>query len=490
MLEEHEGLEDHRPVIICPNNHTICFTCANVKLSDSGGDCIIKKCKSKVLETFPLDHSRLKDLRRYAEKPEMPSAELVLSPRPFATRSYCDIYTADMKERQVAVRVLGRLIDLDKHRGRLETEAKLAFGLNHPNILRLYGMTPSTELNISVVMEYADGGSLANECWLSKHKTDPDLVIRVSIGIVDGLQYLHSRNVAHRELKPSNILLVRPDMVPKISDFGLKKVIQMLVKRADMLGEPKYMAPEVFEEEMVRGFTADVYSLSVILYELFSGVAAETELGETIIEIIKAVLNGTRPKITTDMPKTLAKLIEKGWSGRPDERPDLEKFRDELLDMMTFLRLGNEDLTSCYANSLLQLFMAMDSNIFSGTDEFSSIIRRFISQESRDPKDRESSMKLREFVGGEYSSPSQQDVQEFYRDLLAIGNFPSEVSERWTFHQSNIISCLKCKTQTTCVDDKLNLFMASRLDDCLKMNFEDLFKSKCLTSCLKNCGSS
>jgi len=69
-------------------------------------------------------------------------------------------------------------------------------------------------------MEKADNGSLDKHMWTMERQC----AVRVCMGVVDGLDYVHSRRVAHRDLKPQNILMSGPEMTPKIADFGVSKV--------------------------------------------------------------------------------------------------------------------------------------------------------------------------------------------------------------------------------------------------------------------------
>ena len=99
----------------------------------------------------------------------------------------------------------------------------------------------------------------------------------MSIGICDGISYLHSKHIAHRDLKPENILVFETGngkFMPKIADFGTSKVIQTMVTNTSMAGTPKYAAPEILEKGRTYGASVDIYSLAMILFEIFSGEEA------------------------------------------------------------------------------------------------------------------------------------------------------------------------------------------------------------------------
>ncbi|CAG0905457.1 unnamed protein product [Cyprideis torosa] len=96
-----------------------------------------------------------------------------------------------------------------------------------------------------------------------------------------------------------------------------------------MTGTPKYCAPELLEEGLRYGTPVDVYSLSLILFELFTG--EDPFKGCTsVMQVLAAILRDQRPQIPSDFPEALKPLLEKGWSKNPLLRPPLTLFRDAL----------------------------------------------------------------------------------------------------------------------------------------------------------------
>ncbi len=148
--------------------------------------------------------------------------------------------------------------------------------------------------------------------------------------VVDGLAYLHSKRVAHRDLKPDNILLFGDALiVAKISDFGTSKVLQTMLTNTSMAGTPKYTAPELLEEGSHYGASADVFSLSMVLYELFTGKDPFPKCS-TIVQVISAMMRNVRPEIPATFPRPLGDLVKRGWSTNPTDRPEAGAFQEAL----------------------------------------------------------------------------------------------------------------------------------------------------------------
>lgn len=154
----------------------------------------------------------------------------------------------------------------------------------HPNLIRYYDADIIQSVNalgekeqIQVgIIEYANAGDIG---LFFKEKRNAEVTHGIIEGILKGLQYLHEHNIVHRDLKPKNILLSQTGSVitAKIADFGISKKIDMedMGASSQLLGSVEYMAPEQFAPA-VYGIggkidtNADLWSLGIILYEMFA----------------------------------------------------------------------------------------------------------------------------------------------------------------------------------------------------------------------------
>ena len=154
---------------------------------------------------------------------------------------------------------------------RFQAEAEAAARLQHPNIVQVFEVGEHEGMAY-LVLEYQAGGGLDRR--LAGMLQDPNDSARLIETLARAIHYAHQNGIVHRDLKPANVLLT-DDGIPKISDFGLAKLLERddrLTQVGDILGTPSYMAPE-----QVRGSSdgitpaTDVYALGAILYEMLTG---------------------------------------------------------------------------------------------------------------------------------------------------------------------------------------------------------------------------
>lgn len=188
-------------------------------------------------------------------------------------------------DRRVAIKIVRSEVAEDPaFAERFAREAKTLARLSHPNIVAIHDFgevsressgdgTPRAPL-FYFVMEYVDGASLRQ--LMQEGLIEPSLALSIVQQICDALQYAHDEGVVHRDIKPENILLDSRGRV-KIADFGLAKLVAQpsgvftLTATHQVMGTPRYMAPEQMEGSRAVDHRADIYSLGVVLYEMLTG---------------------------------------------------------------------------------------------------------------------------------------------------------------------------------------------------------------------------
>ncbi|MEV4439867.1 protein kinase [Streptomyces sp. NPDC049577] len=249
--------------------------------------------------------------------------------------------------RTVAVKMLlrrrsGTLIDAGADRNavpRFAREVRIMRRLEHPNLTRIVdGGVDEAEGSLPyLAMELLDGETLRD---LIEEERQLPLEWATAIGaqIAAGLSAAHTAGVVHRDLKPANVMLTMGGTV-KVLDFGMGRIADdpdepQLTSTGVSVGTARYMAPEQFEAREVT-YTADLYALGCVLYEMLAGVPPFTsgsayELGHRHISQDPTPVGIVRPAV----PPELADLVHRLLAKDPAERPsDAAAVRDAFLSM-------------------------------------------------------------------------------------------------------------------------------------------------------------
>ncbi len=195
-------------------------------------------------------------------------------------------------------------------------EGEIIASLEHPHILPVYEFGFSGDQPY-LVMRLLDGGSLAD--WATAETpADQEKIFEVITHIAEALDFSHARGVLHRDVKPSNMLLDQSGFV-YLSDFGIAMFPSDGERRG--LGSAAYISPEQARGEALDG-RADIYSLSVSLYELLTG--QKPYVGKTPVAVMIKQINDPIPdprEINPNISRSVAELIRIGMSKKPDNRP-------------------------------------------------------------------------------------------------------------------------------------------------------------------------
>ena len=222
----------------------------------------------------------------------------------------------DQYRKQVAIKLVNRGMDTDIILRRFMMERQILANLEHPNIARLLEGGSTTDGLPYFVMEYVEGRPIDEYCDAQRFTIAERLeVFRLVCG---ALQYAHQNLVVHRDIKPSNIL-VTPEGVPKLLDFGIAKLLSPSEAGEVTASMVQLMTPAYASPEQLRGLAittaTDVYSLGVVLYELLSGHHPHRLVSRQPEEAAQLILREEpeRPSAAGSRPKA------EGGSNRTDD---------------------------------------------------------------------------------------------------------------------------------------------------------------------------
>lgn len=185
----------------------------------------------------------------------------------------------DKYKARVAIKVLSRGSDDPHVVRRFEQEGQLAASFEHDNIVRAFDAGETDDGRPYLVMEYVEGTPLTEYC--DQHSLSTSVRIELFLAVCAAVTHAHKHFVAHRDLKPDNILVATDDKgrgKVKLLDWGIAKFLKptfspgaiLTTRDGENLMTPAYASPEQLEGKPIA-MSSDVYSLGVILYNLLTG---------------------------------------------------------------------------------------------------------------------------------------------------------------------------------------------------------------------------
>jgi len=257
-----------------------------------------------------------------------------------------EVYLAeDTKlDRKVALKILPSDFAVDQDRmARFVREAKSASALNHPNIITIYEIGESEGTHF-IATEFIQGETLHKR--LQHDPLNLKTALDAAIQITSALDAAHRAGIVHRDIKPDNVM-IRPDGLVKILDFGIAKLAESRPVGSDeeaatalkqqstnpgtIVGTANYMSPEQARGREVDA-RSDIFSFGLVFYELLTGKRAFA--GENAFDVIGAILHKepTPPnQLQPDLPAEVERIVNKTL--RKDAEDRYQTARDLLTDL-------------------------------------------------------------------------------------------------------------------------------------------------------------
>ncbi|MFT3788455.1 MAG: serine/threonine-protein kinase [Tepidisphaeraceae bacterium] len=220
-----------------------------------------------------------------------------------------------------------------EHVSRFLREARIAASIRHENLVSVYD-TVSRHGHFYTVMELVEGETLHDRVVRKGPLPVPEALTLIA-GALRGLSALHKRDVIHRDVKPTNIIVARHGDV-KLSDLGIARDLMRstdtLKTHADaLIGTPQYMAPEQFRGADEVRPKSDVFSMAATLAFLLIGDHAIK--GSSIAEVMHRICNAPFPKLDAvrpGLPATVVELVRAATLPALDDRPSARQFLDAI----------------------------------------------------------------------------------------------------------------------------------------------------------------
>jgi Protein kinase domain len=225
----------------------------------------------------------------------------------------------------IALKVMSRP---GRHDERFSQEARVLARLKHPAIVRYVDHGTTSEGMLYLAMEWLDGEDLARHLWRSRLTVVES--VEIARGVADALSAAHARGLVHRDVKPSNVMLLGGNAKIKLMDFGIAAIrlsgtssaVWPQTQSGVVLGTVGYMSPEQAVADRELDSRADVFALGCVLFECLTGEPAFS--GEHAAAVLARVQRDDAPRVRTSTPYVppelddlVARMLARNRAKRP-----------------------------------------------------------------------------------------------------------------------------------------------------------------------------
>ncbi|XP_074644385.1 serine/threonine-protein kinase A-Raf-like [Tubulanus polymorphus] len=286
------------------------------------------------------EHRKKLPRRDSNEDWEIPTTEIQIGHR-IGSGSFGTVYRGHWHG-QVAVKRLNVVEPTEAQMQAFKNEVAVLRKTRHVNILLFMGWTSQPAL--AIVTQWCEGSSLYKHLHVQETKFEMIQLIDIGRQTAQGMDYLHAKNIIHRDMKSNNIFL-HDDLTVKIGDFGLATVKTRWSgshQFQQTTGSILWMAPEVIrmKEENPYTFQSDVYAFGIVMYELMTGQLPYSHINnkdQILFMVGKGFLRPDVQLCRSDSPKAFKRLMQDCIKFLRDERPLFQQILASLENLLRSL---------------------------------------------------------------------------------------------------------------------------------------------------------
>ncbi|PON51428.1 Mitogen-activated protein kinase kinase kinase [Parasponia andersonii] len=273
--------------------------------------------------------------------------------RELGSGTYGTVYHGKWRGSDVAIKRIkkscfaGRSSEQERLTKDFWREAHILSNLHHPNVVAFYGVVPDgAGGTLATVTEFMVNGSLRHVLLKKDRSLDRHRKLIIAMDAAFGMEYLHSKNIVHFDLKCDNLLVnLRDPQRPicKVGDFGLSRIKRNTLVSGGVRGTLPWMAPELLNGSSSRvSEKVDVFSFGISMWEILTGEEpyANMHCGAIIGGIVK---NTLRPPIPERCDPEWRNLMEECWSPDPECRPSFTEITNRLRSMSLALQAKTQN---------------------------------------------------------------------------------------------------------------------------------------------------